>query len=317
MHDDATRDSRRRIYIGAAGSEAETPEHEAAEIELATEDLFVDMEQLRLLNKINKRLKGMSDTIVTGAGDGMGLGGGIGGGLLGGILGGALLGGNAWGNRNIGGNFGSFEATQLLANQLNGLSESMNSNLNAVNQGLSAALTTQSAGITAAVNSANQNLGNIMLCQDIGAVRDAISASTADINSNISNANIANLQGQAGLQQSIAANTFASVSATKDAQAALAAAIRDDGDKTRALLTEQYTMNLQRELGVAQAALSEERNAGRVREVEVNVSQTVSQNQAQLQLQAQQQQRSEHRSLHCFIPPSCVTLHAVSVVFAR
>ena len=50
-------------------------------------------------------------------------------------------------------------------------------------------------------------------------------------------------------------------------------------------------MNLQRELGVAQAALSEERNAGRVREVEVNVSQTVSQNQAQLQLQAQQQQQ--------------------------
>lgn len=289
MHDDASRDSRRRIYIGAAGSEAEAPEHEAAEIELAAGDLLVDMEQLRLLKKINKRLKGMSDTIVTGAGDGMGLGGGIGGGLLGGILGGALLGGGLGVNRV--GNFGSFEATQLLANQLNGLSESMNSNLNAVNQGLSAALTTQSAGITAAVNSANQNLGNIMLCQDIGAVRAAISASTADINGNINNLNTANLQGQAGLQQSIAANTFASVSAAKDAQAALAAAIRDDGDKTRALLTEQYTMNLQRELGVAQAALSEERNAGRVREVEVNVSQTVSQNQAQLQLQAQQQQQ--------------------------
>lgn len=293
MHDDATRDSRRRIYIGAPAGEEEHAEHEAAEIELAAEDLAVDKAQLRLLNKLYARLEDMTDTIVTG--DGMGnLGGGLGGGLLGGILGGALLGGGGgvWGNRNFGNSgFGSFEATQILSNQLNGLSESMNSNLNAVNQGLSAALTTQSAGITAAVNNVNSNLGNIMLCQDIASIRDAISASTAGLTAGINASNIANLQGQAGITSAVNAGTFASVTATKDAQAALCAAIRDDGDKTRALLTEQYTMNLQRELGVAQAALSEERHAGRVREVEVNVSQTVNQNQAQLQLQAQQQQQ--------------------------
>jgi hypothetical protein len=64
-------------------------------------------------------------------------------------------------------------------------------------------------------------------------------------------------------------------------------AIGNDGDKTRALITNFNNENLQRQLTVAQNALLEDRFDRRSRDVEVNVSQNVNQQQAQLQAQAQ------------------------------
>lgn len=71
--------------------------------------------------------------------------------------------------------------------------------------------------------------------------------------------------------------------------------VQSDGEKTRALIQSINDANLQRELTVAQAALTEQRSAQRVRDVEVNVSQIVSQ--SQLQAQQQQQQQAQFQAL--------------------
>ena len=65
--------------------------------------------------------------------------------------------------------------------------------------------------------------------------------------------------------------------------------VKEDGEKTRSLITSNTIMDLQRQLGVAQADAKEERHLSRVREVEVNVSQNVNQQQAQAQFQTQLQ----------------------------
>lgn len=66
-------------------------------------------------------------------------------------------------------------------------------------------------------------------------------------------------------------------------------AINNDGDKTRQLLIEFNTQNLQRELTVAQSALSEERIHRHSDSNKVEVTQNVNQQQAQAQFQQQQQ----------------------------
>lgn len=111
------------------------------------------------------------------------------------------------------------------------------------------------------------------------------------INKNIYDASAANLVGQGDIKQLTLAQGQTNLMATKDAQYAVTTAVRDDGDKTRALMTRQYEDTLNRQLAVAQEALLEERFRSRSRDVEVNVTQTVNQNQQQLQAQAQQQQQ--------------------------
>ena len=64
-----------------------------------------------------------------------------------------------------------------------------------------------------------------------------------------------------------------------------------DGDKTRALITNQYEMNLQRQLADANAAVIELRNEARLttsaRGIEVNTTNNINQMQQQQQQQAQ------------------------------
>lgn len=65
--------------------------------------------------------------------------------------------------------------------------------------------------------------------------------------------------------------------------------VKDDGEKTRALITTNQIADLQRQLSVAQLDARDERHHARAREIEVNVSQQVNQQQAQNQFQAQLQ----------------------------
>lgn len=67
-------------------------------------------------------------------------------------------------------------------------------------------------------------------------------------------------------------------------------AINNDGDKTRQLIIDFNTQNLQRELAVAQSALSEERMHRHSDINKVEVTQNVNQQQAQVQFQQQQQE---------------------------
>lgn len=215
------------------------------------------------------------------SGDAMGLGGG---GLLGGVLLGSLL-------RNNG----------LLGN-------------NGVEAGVTPAMLEAALARTTEASSTNtilQSLGNIQaaiplaeaqvqlalagtqaeLAGQINASQIALMQGQAGIVANISAASTANLVGQGDIKLQLANQSAAQLAAIKEAQYQLASTTRDDGDKTRALIESISNTNLQRELGVAQAALIEQRTASRAREVEVNVSQTVNQNQLQVQAQNQQQQQ--------------------------
>lgn len=131
------------------------------------------------------------------------------------------------------------------------------------------------------------------LVQGQSGINQHISNSSMAINQNVSNAIASSLASQNNILSTVLTSAAAGISATKDAQYALATATRDDGDKTRALIESINLSNLNRELGVAQSALLEERSHGRSREIEINVSQSVAQNQTQINLQNQQQQQMQ------------------------
>lgn len=225
-----------------------------------------------------------------GNGVGAGAGAGLGAGLLGGVLGGALLGGRRGGL--LGGEDGGVIGPNLVTNS-----------------DLQSALNGQTAGQN--TNVLLQTLGDIKAAIPLaeGQVQLALAGAQADINSNIAMSLQTAISGQANINQNInnaIASSLASQNVIKstvqDGNAAINLAIantayalntsiRDDGDKTRALIISQNDAMLNRQLATAEAALLEQRAIGRSREVEVNVTQTVNQNQAQLQAQAQQQQQ--------------------------
>ncbi len=224
-------------------------------------------------------------------GAGAGAGAGLGAGLLGGILGGALLGGNRGGLLNNGGtdivNTQGVVTPALLASSL--------------------AQVTDTAQSTTVLQTLGDIKASIPLAE--GQVQLALAGAQADINGNISmglqtaingqagiNANIANaiatsLASQAAIKETVLSSAAANLTATLNSKFEIANTIRDDGDKTRALIVAQNDAMLNRQLTVAEAALLEQRAIGRSREVEVNVTQTVNQNQLQLQAQQQQQQQ--------------------------
>jgi hypothetical protein len=219
-------------------------------------------------------------------GVGAGAGAGLGAGLLGGVLGGALLGGRGglFGGR---GEEGGFVTPTQLQTATTGIIES-NQN-NAVLQTL--------GDIKGAIPLAESQV-QLALAGSTSEIMGAINTTSAaqalassGINQNIAAALANVLSSQASIKETVTSFGVANLTATKDSQYAIATAVRDDGDKTRALIVSQNDQMLNRELAVAQSALLEERAIGRSREVEVNVSQTVNQNQNQLQAQQQSQQQ--------------------------
>lgn len=222
-----------------------------------------------------------------GMGGGGGLGAGLGGGLLGGILGGALLGGNSLGNRN---NIGEGVVTPAM-------------------------LTAGLAGVTDALQNTTvmQTLGDIKAAVPLAEaqVQLALAGSQAQITSEITSSNIANLNGQAlinknvsdaiasslasqtSIKESVAAYGVANLNATKDAQFALATIVKDDGEKTRALITSNTISELQRQLTVAQTVALEDRLTNRARETEINITNTNTATAQQFQAQAQAQAQNQ------------------------
>lgn len=138
----------------------------------------------------------------------------------------------------------------------------------------------------------------LSISQQLGAIQGAIPAAGLEIQNGIlaqTNALQGALATQALATQVGFANTGDKVTNTG---AALLAAINNDGSLTRSAIAHlsdkisaSELANLQRELGVAQATLAEERFNRRSRDVEVNVTQTVNQQQAQAQAQVQLQQQ--------------------------
>lgn len=226
--------------------------------------------------------------IIGGGGmGGGGLGAGLGGGLLGGILGGALLGGNGLGGRN---NIGEGVVTPAM-------------------------LTAGLAGVTDALQNTTvmQTLGDIKAAVPLAEaqVQLALAGSQAQITSEITSSNIANLNGQAlinknvsdaiasslasqtSIKESVAAYGVANLNATKDAQFALATIVKDDGERTRALITSNTISELQRQLTVAQTVALEDRLTNRARETEINITNTNTATAQQMQAQVQSQAQSQ------------------------
>ena len=236
-----------------------------------------------------------------------------GGGGDGGLLAAALLSGG-FNNRND----DRCEATQ--AALTSAIADGINHNINNLGVGVNHNINTSLQGLTNLVNNGfggSRDLTTMGKLCDIekgvwqaeGQVQLAVAGAQSDINNRIGDALQTAIQGQGAIRKDISDAIQASlvsqgdikqtvaqvgatnIAATKDAQFALTTSIRDDGDKTRALITRQYEDTLNRELSEARNALVELRSAGRVRESEINITNTNTATATQLQFQTQQQQQ--------------------------
>lgn len=193
---------------------------------------------------------------------------GGGGGLIGGLLLGTLLrnnGGLLGGGGGVEGAVLRSPPEQVAANM--SLMQSIGAVDKAVAVGtaaMEASQAAQSAGIVAQLNNVASSLA-----ARTDAVKDVVNANA-----------VALMQGQNAIQQNVMENRY---ELSKD--------IGNDGDKTRALITQQYEATLNRQLGEANAALIELRSQANTiaatRGVEVTTTNNINQMQQQQQQQAQ------------------------------
>ena len=201
-----------------------------------------------------------------GGGDGL-FGGGGGGGLIGGLILGSLL---RQGNGGLFGGDGNGAGAAAVTSQ--GLADM--SLMQAIGQvdkavavstaAMEASQANQSISLTNQFNATTGSLAN-----RIEGVKDAVNSNSVVL-----------------MQQLNAVNTQILTTAN-DTQTA----VYNDGDKTRALITQQYEINLQRQLSDANAAIielrSREFSGNAARGVEVTTTNNIN----QMQQQAQQQQQ--------------------------
>ena len=220
--------------------------------------------------KLAKQIKQVASNATTSLGDKnmaevmtpgmiMGMGNGGGDGLFGGGGGGGLIGGLILGSllRN-GGN--------LLGNE--------------------------GAGAAAALRSPpEQAAANMALMQSIGMVDKAVAVNAAAFEASQS-AQSLGLTNQLNSQTSSLAGRIADVNQNiMENRYELSKDISADGEKTRALITQQYELNLQRQLADANAAIIELRGENRLTSATNGINVTNTNNINQMQQQTQQQQQ--------------------------
>jgi hypothetical protein len=212
-------------------------------------------------------------SMMMGGGDG-GLGFGSGGGLIGGLILGSLL------RNGQGGLFGGGDGAAAGAVLRSPPEQNQaNMDLMAAIGGVDKAVAVSQAAIENS-NSMQTNMLSGQLSQVAQATVGQINSLKDVVNQN----SVALMQGQAAIQQNIMENRY---ELSKDISA--------DGEKTRALITNQYEINLQRQLADANAAIIELRsreNAATIgRGVEVTTTNNIN------QMQSQQQQQSQFGQL--------------------
>jgi hypothetical protein len=139
------------------------------------------------------------------------------------------------------------------------------------------------ADIRAQVPTAALEIQNAV-CSDIGRLALGVQQGFSNLKDSVQASAALNLSATQGVAKDVATGVLTNVIATKD-----------DGEKTRLLITNFNNENLQRQLTVAQAALSDEKHHRHGEGVEVRVSQTVAQAQNQLQAQFQTQRLEDER----------------------
>lgn len=214
-----------------------------------------------------------------GGGDGLFGGGAGGGGLIGGLILGSLLrnGGNLLGGDGAGG--AALGATLRNPPEQNQANMDLMAAIGAVDKSVAISTATMEA------SQATQTLG---ITTQLNNVASSLAARTDNVK-DVVNANaVALMQGQAAINQNIMENRY---ELSKDISA--------DGEKTRALITQQYEINLQRQLADANAAIIELRSreyAGTVgRGIEVTNTNNIN------QMQTQQQQQQQYGQLASMI----------------
>ena len=226
--------------------------------------------------KVMKQITNLKDTkmaevmspggIMMGGGDG-GLGFGSGGGLIGGLILGSLLRNGNGGLFGADGNGGGAAALTGQATANMQLMQSIGQVDKAVAVGTAAMEASQ----------ANQTIG---LTNQFNATTGSLATRVEGVKDLVNGNSIALMQQLNGVQSSVDKNAWN-----------LNQQITADGEKTRALIVQQYEATLNRQLTDANAEIIELRNdnrlAERTRGIEVNTTNNINQMQQQQQQQAQ------------------------------
>lgn len=258
--------------ISVPGAEAATSATMEA---LQQQASFADEYYRQLASQTKQSLKEfdmaevMTPSMIMGAGSGdSGLLGG--GGLIGGLILGSLL-------RNNGNLLGGDGNGAALGATLRNPPEQ-----NQANMDLMAAIgaVDKSVAVSTASMEASQATQTLGITSQLNNVASSLAARTDNLKDVVNTNAVALMQGQAAINQNIMENRY---ELSKDISA--------DGEKTRALITQQYEINLQRQLADANAAIIELRNreyaGSAARGVEVTTTNNINQMQQQQQQQAQ------------------------------
>lgn len=209
-----------------------------------------------------------SGMMMSGGGDG-GLGFGSGGGLIGGLILGSLL------RNGNGGIFGGGDGGAALGATLRNPPEQNQANMDLMQS--IGAVDKAVAVSTAAMENSNSMQTN-MLSNQLSMVAQATVAQISGLKDVVNANSVALMQGQNAIQQNIMENRY---ELSKDISA--------DGEKTRALITSQYEINLQRQLSDANAQIIELRGNNNLQGAAAGITLTNTNNINQMQQQSQQQ----------------------------
>ena len=212
----------------------------------------------------------MTPSMIMGGGGDGGLGFGSGGGLIGGLILGSLL---RNGNGGLFGGDGAGVAGAVLRNP----PEQNQANMDLM-QGIGAV--DKSVAVSTAAMEASQATQTLGITTQLNNITSSLASRVDGLKDIINSNSVALMQGQNAIQQNVMENRY---ELSKDISA--------DGDKTRALIVQQYEATLNRQLAEANAALIELRSQANVsaatRGVEITTTNNINQMQQQQQQQAQ------------------------------
>ena len=223
--------------------------------------------QVKETLKENKMAEIMTPGMIMGQGGGGDMFGG--GGLIGGLILGSLL-------RNNGNLLGGGDgAGAALGATLRNPPEQ-----NQANMDLMAAIgaVDKSVAISTATMEASQATQTLGITTQLNNVASSLAARVDNVKDIVNQNAVALMQGQAAINQNIMENRY---ELSKD--------ISNDGEKTRALIIQQYEINLQRQLADANAQIIELRGNNGLQSAAAGITLTNTNNINQMQQQSQQQ----------------------------
>jgi hypothetical protein len=234
---------------------------------------------IRKIIRRNKMAEILNPTGMMMSGSGDGLFGG-GGGLIGGLILGSIL-------RNNGGLLGNDGAGAALAGARIP-PEQATANMSLM-QAIGAV--DKSVALNAATFEASQATQSLGLTNQFNNITASLASRVEGVKDVVNTNNVALMQGQNALMQNQMAGTAAINQNVMENRYELSKDISADGEKTRALITAQYELNLQRQLADANAAIIELRGREYTAATSRGVEVTTTNNINQMQQQSQQQQQ--------------------------